>query len=517
MPLNRPEISALLAVLTLSLVTVTAADDGALREDYPVRIRIADGETGIPFQTDGATILAGEKTVALPAGAATIALENATPPKLRYHLIAKTFLPDETGLQTDFIDAAKALLLDPQIVTQGRRFETTSKRVIDNRMNLISVARTDTKASADRMKKDLEKNSLWCYIVQEVVEPGTGSVRIDGAGTFALPITLFSDEPMELTNVNTGYWSARRTKQTYAGTIEVGIGPDGKLMLIETIPLETYLLGVLPAEMPSEWPLESLKAQAVAARSEVLVNLAGKHVLDGYDFCGTEHCRAYLGSANGKPRTTQALEETRGQFLLYDSRIVMTVFSATCGGWTEDNETVWSGRAQPALRGVADVPSARTASSPRDIGVWKWLDQKSSAYCRGDEAAFRWRKSFTATELTAIVNKTHAVGTVRTIETGDRGVSGRLKSVKIAGSKSTVTVLKELPIRQAFGGLPSALFVVSTATNSSGQPVFTFIGAGRGHGVGLCQNGAKGMADAGMTHDQILAHYFMRSTIEKFH
>ena len=509
--------SSAIVASSLLFVAISAADDNQITSEMTVKVRIADGESLVPFTTQfGATAVAESGPVAVPAGASKITLVRAESPILRYHLIAKTFLPYESLAQNEFIQSVKAAGYDPQIIVQGREFRTESNSVVDNRMFLVSIARCASQADAERMKKSLEQQQHWCYIVSEVVKPGAGTIKIDGAGTFDLPVALIADHPVELVRVNTGYWKENRNNQKYTGTIDLEIGPDGKLMVIETVSLESYLLGVLPAEMPHEWPLEALKAQAIAARSEVLANVAGKHALDGYDFCGTEHCRAYLGSANGKPRTDRALDETRGGFLVRDGRIVTTVFSATCGGWTENNDSVWSGRAQPALRGIADAPLAASLTSPREMGVWKWLDAKSNAYCKGDSEYFRWRRSFTQTELTAIVNKSLGVGRVQSIEMGKRGVSGRLESVKVVGASATRSIQKELNIRRTFGGLPSALFVVSNSKNKSGETVFTFIGAGRGHGVGLCQNGARGMADAGIAADEIVTHYFVGAAIERY-
>ncbi len=115
-----------------------------------------------------------------------------------------------------------------------------------------------------------------------------------------------------------------------------------------------------------------------------------------------------------------------------------------------------------------------------------------------------------------MIDSRYAVGQIERIELGDRGVSGRLKWVRIYGSKKVETIHKELPIRLAFGGLPSALFVLQTETDARGNVQHVFLGGGRGHGVGLCQHGAQGMAQSGMTYAQILKHYFTNVEIESY-
>lgn len=117
--------------------------------------------------------------------------------------------------------------------------------------------------------------------------------------------------------------------------------------------------------------------------------------------------------------------------------------------------------------------------------------------------------------MTRLVNEKHKVGTVQRIELGERGVSGRLKWVRIHGDKGTATIKKELPIRQLFGTLPSAMFIIDEGKGANGQNGFTFIGGGRGHGVGLCQYGARGMAEAGHRYGAILRHYYAGSTVVK--
>jgi SpoIID/LytB domain protein len=267
--------------------------------------------------------------------------------------------------------------------------------------------------------------------------------------------------------------------------------------------------------MPAGWPAEALKAQAVAARSDTVANLSLKHTLEGYDYCATEHCKAYAGSGVRQPATDQAVAATKGEILSDGQRVVPTVFSANCGGWTENNETVWSSPADPALRGASDLVSAAGAAATGPANLARWLSAPPKAYCGDDVKTFRWTKRLSAVEVTALVNKKYAVGTVRDIVPGDRGVSGRLKSIKVVGSSKTETIQKELPIRFAFGGLPSAMFTVDRKTGPDGATVFTFTGGGRGHGVGLCQQGARGRALAGQRYADILKRYFTGVTTER--
>lgn len=202
--------------------------------------------------------------------------------------------------------------------------------------------------------------------------------------------------------------------------------------------------------------------------------------------------------------------------LTQGGRVVPTVFSANCGGWTEHNETVWSAPPQDALRGVSDIVGDAGRKGPEAVGIENWISSPPRAYCRGDGTYFRWKRSYSTGELSAVVNKRHKVGRIKEVQLGERGVSGRLKWVRVVGTKKTETIRKELPIRLAFGGLPSALFVLDEVRVAGEASRFAFRGGGRGHGVGLCQHGANGMALEGIVYTDILSRYFSDVAIERY-
>jgi SpoIID/LytB domain protein len=462
--------------------------------------------------TDAGTVESGGKATVLGPGLWNLRLVQAQPPRRQFHVFAKTFKPsEETELQT-YVSDWKGRGYPVEAVTLGHRIRTAQGHVLDCRQQWVSIQRFSTEAEANALRKRLEAKSVWAWIRPEVLEVGKGSATITGGAgrppmTVALPLTLRHGQPVR---VNAGV-----KKGEYAGELSIGVGPDSQLELFETSPVEDYLAGVLPSEMPALWPVEALKAQAVAARSDVLQHMAIKHVLEGFNFTDSEGDRVYGGHGGRHPNADQAVRETAGRVLTAAGRIVAATFSANCGGCTENNETVWSAPADPALRGVPDFPAGtKPGGGSPAAGMAKWLGNASGAYCSADPGNYRWSKRLTVAETTRLVNQTHRVGTVREIQLGDRGVSGRLKWVRITGTESSVTIRKELPIRQTFGGLPSAMFIIEKVSGSDGPAAFVFRGGGRGHGVGLCQQGARGMALAGKRHDDILAHYFTGATLE---
>lgn len=509
----------LLALAALGCLDLHAQD---ARLEDPISVRLMKGEQTITLRASEPITFEPEGVnIEFEAGAYTIRAIQARPARQRFHLFAKTFQLDQGAERAAYLEDARAKGHSPEVVTIGRRMATASGRVLDTRVHWISVRQTETKEAAQALRTKLLDEGQAVWIQAEVTGAGTGFLQIQAAGgaivaSFAAPLTIQSSGPVEVDNVDTGFWDEQREHLSYDGDFQVRIGPEAALELLEVLPIEEYLRGVLPAEMPWSWELEALKAQAVAARTEVIANLGSRYTLEGFDFLGNEQSRAYVGAGGFKPSTDRALLDTAGQFLAQGDRIVPTVFSANCGGWTENNDTVWYGPPDGALRGVSELMGTHNQSSPGPGELVSWLQTRPEAYCSHDQTYFRWTRTYSDEELRAMMDNRHPVGQIERIELGDRGVSGRLKWVRIHGASKVETIHKELPIRLAFGGLPSALFVLQTKTDARGKVRHVFLGGGRGHGVGLCQHGAQGMAQSGMSYEQILMHYFTDVEIERY-
>jgi SpoIID/LytB domain protein len=487
-------------------------------QECKIRVRLTAKQRDISiFSNDSLAISDGKGERNLSAGAHSVKLSGAQPAKQRFHLFIKTFPPAQQNEARAFSDQWKSQGYDPRLIMFGKEFKAESGKTVEGRNIWVSIARLDSQPQAEALKAKLEKQQTWGWIVPETIAHGQGQLSISGAEKAQAPLTLRSAKPITIKNLDYGFWKPQRADRTYSGTIEIEVGPDGLLEIYETLPLEDYLAGVLPAEMPASWPVEALKAQAVSARSEILASLGGKHMLEGFDFCGTEHCRAYLGAGGREASTDKAVAETKGAALASAGRILPTVFCANCGGWTEDNECVWSGPLNPALRAIADYPEKKAPQSPgvSESAASKWITSNPQAYCSSSKDSFRWTRKFSASELRKIVNQKYPVGDIRSIELGDRGKGGRLKWVKVVGSQKTEIIRKELNIRLAFGSLKSAMFIVRSEGGKSAPASFTFLGGGRGHGVGLCQDGARGMAQAGVGYQSIIRHYFTNADLAR--
>lgn len=509
-----------LPILMLAFALARAVTAQDLFEQ-PVRVQLMPSEPAISVRTAGLiTVRSGDESVVFDSGSYTLTPVLASPPPRRFHLFAKTFKLTNTDAQDDYVAEMRAQGHTPEVITIGKRIETASARVIDTRVNWVSLRQAGSMVDAERLKKSLEIQGHFAWIQAENAEPGRGFIRIQTPNGTILaslpaPATVSAPGPIAVDDVDVGFWNEKERHLTYIGNLEVGVSTKGELELIEVLPIDEYLRGVLPAEMPWKWSSEALKAQAVAARSDVLANLGSRYTLEGFDFLGNEQSRAYLGESGFRDTTDAALETTRGEILAAGERIVQTVFSATCGGWTENNDTVWYGPPDAALRGRRDASTKTRSVEPDDRETRDRLLNPPNAYCSHDEAYFRWSRTYSHKELRDIINDRYKIGDITEIELGERGVSGRLKWIRFYGTKGTETIHKELSIRRALGGLPSAMFVLKKQTNLDGFSSYTLDGGGRGHGVGMCQNGAQGMALQGKGYDEILAHYFEGAQLEQ--
>lgn len=312
-----------------------------------------------------------------------------------------------------------------------------------------------------------------------------------------------------------------KADRPYRGSMELLPRADG-LTVVNVVNVEEYLLGVVSSEMGVSYPLEALKAQAVAARTYALKN-QGRMSTQGYDLDDTAACQVYGGYFSEDPRTSHAVEETAGQVLTYDGQLIDAVYSSTCGGYTESAEEAW-GRAVPYLVGVSDFQGEvdpAIAPQPRDEAGWaaycmtaRGLNCLQPKYARPE--AFRWVKLITRKELEAGLPADCRVGTVRSITVLHRGASGRITALQLDGSEHSVTLQSELTIRKAFGKLRSSAFTVEIYRDDNDIPVvFAFWGAGWGHGLGMCQVGAVGLAELGKTYDAILTHYYHGVRVEQ--
>ncbi len=410
----------------------------------------------------------------------------------------------------------------------------------------------------------------------EVIFNGTyiseGSVRLEGSYCFdvtELSECQISISPLSLENsyfqingVTIGkdfHWQQKEI-QRFKGDLILKIIPN-RIIVINEIPIEEYLISVISSEMKSTAPLEFMKAHAVISRSWLIKQIIDKHFEKNlnnttdtekerivwydrsqhseFDVCADDHCQRYQGiSRIINSKAEEAVKSTKGLILTNDGKICDTRFSKCCGGAFEIFPSCWGDEEHPYLskgldmevfHEIPDLSNEENArkwilSSPNtfcNINNDNLLESSLNGYDRTTTDFFRWKVEYKPTYLSRIINQRTGIdfGEIIDIIPVKRGVSGRLIKVKISGTKKSMIIGKELEIRRSLSEshLYSSAFVVDKIYNRLSKDVerFIFRGAGWGHGVGLCQIGAVGMASKGYNYKEILSHYYPGSIIRE--
>lgn len=358
------------------------------------------------------------------------------------------------------------------------------------------------------------------------------------------------------------HWE-RKESQQFQGALRLKLDAQGRLVVINEIALEKYITSVISSEMSATAHPELLRAHAIISRSWLLAQIApwnvGRTQADAsasamqtnsrgeqelirwyareahtdFDVCADDHCQRYQGITKATvPAVFEAVRATYG-LVLTDGRTVCDArFSKCCGGMTESYAAVWDATEIPYLTVLYDgeeFPTEYKLPLTNEENAAAWIEGEPPAFCHTrDESVllrilpgfdqetrnfYRWRVTLAQEELQALLSRKVGVdlGAIIALEPVERAASGRLVRLRIVGEAGTLVIGKELEIRRALSPshLYSSAFVVRAADSRTEFPAsFTLIGAGWGHGVGLCQIGAALMAERGYEHRQILAHYY---------
>lgn len=302
----------------------------------------------------------------------------------------------------------------------------------------------------------------------------------------------------------------------YAGPFRLQSDAYGSWTLVEQVPLERYLLGVVPHEIGASAPAAALAAQAVLARTWAVRNQE-RFAVDGYHLCADTQCQVYADPRQAGTAVRLAVGATRHQVLAWQGVPIHGVYHATNGGLAAGFEEVWSGSALPYLRPRVDGPPALEASlalplPPSEVAAA--LAATSRAY-GADHPRFRWSRSFDAAQIRqALARTAPQVGVPTGLAVLERGPSGRVLALAItlqapAGAPQRL-VLRRDAIRRTLRQLPSTLFVL----RPEGPGRWRFDGGGFGHGAGLSQAGAIDLASRGWSLTRILDHYYPGTSLE---
>lgn len=298
----------------------------------------------------------------------------------------------------------------------------------------------------------------------------------------------------------------------YQGPFVLQANAYGGWSLIEQVPLERYLQGVLPHEIGAGAPAAALEAQAVLARTWALRN-RHRFAVDGYHLCADTQCQVYGDPRQAGAAVRAAIQATRSQVLGWQGQPIHAVYHATNGGVAAGFDEAWGGAPLPYLRAHPDGPAAFERSFALPLRptsrLTQLLRQGGEAY-GADHPVFRWRRSLDRRQIgQALAALDPTLGEPQRLTVLERGPSGRVLALEVQGSGGR-RILRFDAIRRTLRRLPSTLFLVTP----DGPGVWRFEGGGFGHGAGLSQAGALDLARRGWPARRILAHYYPGTVLQ---
>jgi len=297
------------------------------------------------------------------------------------------------------------------------------------------------------------------------------------------------------------FWQGSGNRQ-YRGNMIIS-GKGTEFTLINQIELTPYLISVVPSEIYASWPIESLKAQAVAARSYTLSNL-GRHRSDGYDLCSSVHCAAYKGIMSENQRTTEAVLSTEGESAVFEGRVIEAVFSSNSGGFTERSDQIWSADL-PYLRGANQMKSNDYNFPLAPVKLQQWLFYTPESYSKDyGSSNYRWQLRIPA----EVIEYRSELNKIKKIEVNQRAQGGTITSLSIYSDQESKNYSVS-QIRRVLGGLKSSRFYFDSHYDQNGYLKELYVyGSGWGHNLGLDQSASAGMGAAGWDYREIIKHFY---------
>ncbi len=315
-----------------------------------------------------------------------------------------------------------------------------------------------------------------------------------------------------------------RQHRLYAGRLRLQPNAYGTYTLVNEVPLETYLRGVVPHEIGADAPYAAVEAQAIIARTYALRNLR-RFALDGYELCADTQCQVYNGLSGTVPNTDRAIAATRGQVLTYQNQLVDAVYSSTTGGVTASFSDIWNGADRPYLQPVVDAASNIWNLSYQSLADEQNLQQFISLRQGFNETGwsmFLWRKERSMEQITQDLQRYFEVNksplanfkTVQQMQVVQRAPGGRILKLAVQTERG-IFVLQKDEVRNAFSAPRSTLFYLQPL-NKGNKTLwgYAFVGGGLGHGVGLSQTGSYGLAQLGWSSSRILNFYYPGTRIQ---
>lgn len=436
------------------------------------------------------------------------AMQPLTQPFLDEQVILATFRTFETAENSAEMWRKKGIEVE---IAQPERWQVWAKREVYNtpllrRLLLKSVNAADKKTA---------------YVDSKVLRRvPQASWVVNGYRYNRNHLKITSDKNLIGVSIN----GKSKSKYLYAGKLQLQPNAYGTYTLVNEVPLETYLRGVVPYEIGANAPEAAMQAQAIIARTYVLRNLR-RFEIDQYQLCADTHCQVYYGLKGATEKTDKAISATRGMVLTYNNELVDALYSSTTGGVTAAFSSVWDGEDRPYLKPIVDAPqnfwnlSEQSLASETNFRLFMNLNK---GFNESEQQWFRWRKESSLEDITEGLQKFLKVKnspfakfkTVKDIQVVERSSGGRILNLAVTTDIGTFNLHKD-EVRSAFFAPRSTLFYLQPL--NKGKPGiwgYAFIGGGLGHGVGLSQVGAQNLATLGWKSPQILKFYYPGTQVQ---
>lgn len=313
------------------------------------------------------------------------------------------------------------------------------------------------------------------------------------------------------------FWSGREDR-VYRGCFDFS-SRDGGITIVNRLNMEEYLYSVVPSEIVPHWPQAALEAQAMAARTYAITHLKAFESR-GFDLLPTVASQVYSGVLVEKPSTNTAVDATRGQIVTYNGKPINAFYSGNNGGYSASSQDIWNSNI-PYLQAVPDklLNLGTELLSPADLA--EWLTTRPQTYSNypkySGRSKYRWNLWVSRQDIEDRIKMGEKIGQINSITVIKRGAGGAVSQVLVKGTNGDYTIAGDV-IRSKLGGLRSNLFIVEPKLDKNGlTEYFIFYGGGWGHGVGMCQSGAAGMAADGYKSSEILTHYYQGTSISNLY
>jgi SpoIID/LytB domain protein len=346
----------------------------------------------------------------------------------------------------------------------------------------------------------------------------------------------------DLLNISSGQGLVEVNKRLYAGTLRLQPNAHQSFTLVNYVPLETYLRGVVPHEIGYNAPYAAVQAQAVLARTYILAN-RHRFVTDNYELCADTQCQVYRGLEDTTTTADNAIADTSGKVLTYNNKVVDALYSSTTGGITANYNDIWDGQERPYLKSVVD-----SVTNSIDLKRFSLADEKNfrnfidrrDGFNEVGWNKFRWKSDSTLDEIKTTLqgflrlsgDPDTKFNRIEQISITKRAPSGRVLAIEVVTDVKTITLEKD-EIIDAFYAPNSTLFYIQPiyaedtaklnekqnpkekpANNTKILKGYSFIGGGLGHGVGMSQAGSYNLGKQGWSYDRILDFYFTGAKLQ---